>query len=551
MLCSLKLKNLATISDTSVEFADGLNILTGETGAGKSILIDGLLLTLGNRADRKMVRPGARTASVEALFTVDDGGEYIVRREVRARGRSRFFINDEQRTLDEGKELISGLVDLHSQDSTPALLNGSFQREALDEYGATEELAAELEREYLRYEGLIAERDRLSSRIESGTDRIDIARHELSLIEKLDPTEEDYQALSSERKELKSAEESGEKLSSIVDSISGDDGMLRSLRSYMKSLTASGAGMEEVLELIDQAEIALAEAAAQCQKKLSMIENAPWRVEEIDRRLDAYSELLGRCGGSLENLLGRRSRLEDELRSYSEMEEEFQKISKELPELESRIKELAEELSSARKKAAEKLEEAVQEELRLLGMPKAVFEVAMEEPAEGRSRIIGGSRVSRTGGEVPRFMFSANQGMEPGYLSSIASGGEMSRISLVLKLALSNVTQAPTMVFDEIDSGVGGKTAHLLADSLSRVSRGRQVIVITHLPQIACRARNHLAVSKKTEEGLPVTSVRALASGEDRVEELARLLGGGTGAREHALKMISKDGASDETEAGS
>ncbi|MBD3277397.1 MAG: AAA family ATPase [Candidatus Aegiribacteria sp.] len=551
MLCSLKLKNLATISDTSVEFDDGLNILTGETGAGKSILIDGLLLALGNRADRTMVRPGARTASVEALFSVDDGDEYLVRREVRARGRSRFFVNDELRTLDEGRELISGLVDLHSQDSTPALLKGGFQREALDEYGTTSELARELQQDYILYEELTGKMESLKDRIESSSDRIDIARHELSLIEKLDPTAEDYQSLSSERKELKSAEESAEKLSSIVESISGDDGMLRSLRTFMKSLTASNAGMEEVLELIDQAEISLSEASAQCEKKLSMIENAPWRLDEIDKRLDAYSELLGRCGGSLESLLGRRGRLEDELRSYSEMEEELQRISRELPELADRITDMAQKLSSAREQAAKKLEAAVQDELRLLGMPRAVFRVAMEEPGEGRSRVIGGTRVSRSGCEIPRFMFSANPGMEPGYLSSIASGGEMSRISLVLKLALSNVTQAPTMIFDEIDSGVGGKTAHLLGDSLSRVSNGRQVIVITHLPQIACRARRHLAVSKKTEGGLPVTSVRALFSEEDRVEELARLLGGGSGAREHALKMFSKDEDGAETDTDS
>ena len=538
MLSTLTLKNLATISDTSVDFGTGLNILTGETGAGKSILIDGLLLALGVRADRAMVRPGAASASVEALFTSDDGTECIVRREVRSRGRSRFFIDDQMSTLDEGREVISGLVDLHSQDSTPALLDRRTQMEALDEYGGSRQLAAELSGAYQEYCRLLRRAEELRSAMDEVVRKRDIARHEMDLIQRLGPSREDYEGLVAERRELKAVENAAEVLDRINRGISGDDGILDILGQFSSSLRGYSMDVVELLELLEQAEIALSEADAQCERALSRIESAPWRLDEIDQRLDGYSELLGRCGGSLDALLVRRDDLARQLEAYDSLEEELRELERKMPELSSDLLEMGRKLSSMRSESSEKLEGAVQEELKLLGMPHALFRVEMLEPRENRSRVIEGVRLSSDGCEIPEFRFTANPGMDPGPLSSVASGGEMSRISLVLKLALATVTQAPTMIFDEIDSGVGGETANLLADSLSRVSLGRQVIVITHLPQIASRADHHLAVSKSTEGGMPVTTVRTLSSRTQRVEELSRLLGGGKGSREHAEKMV-------------
>lgn len=538
MLTSLTLRNLATISDTSVEFGGGLNILTGETGAGKSILIDGLLLALGVRADRAMVRPGASSASVEALFTGDDGTECIVRREVRTRGRSRFFINDELSTLEEGKDIISGLVDLHSQDSTPALLSGRTQIRALDEFGGCVGPADNLAVAFRSYSADLERLEELRSSVDAVADRRDLAAHELSLIENLDPSEDDYHRLMEERRELKSMREGAEVLGRLNSGISGDEGMLSVLSGFRNSLRGSGMEVTELLELLEQAGIALSEADSRCETILSRIEDAPWRLEEIDRRLDAYSELLRRCGGSLESLLRRRDTLTSELENCHRAEEELKELEEHLPERAEKLLALGRELTAMREKAAKRLTGVVERELKMLGMPHGVFRVLMKQPNQSRSRVIEEVRMSSDGCLVPEFAFSANPGMEPGPLSLVASGGEMSRVSLVLKLALSTVTQAPTMVFDEIDSGVGGETANLLADSLGRVSGRRQVIVITHLPQIASRADHHLAVSKDMEEGMPVTRVRLLADRGQRVEELSRLLGGGTGAREHAEKMV-------------
>ncbi len=542
MLTSLTLRNLATISDTSVEFGRGLNILTGETGAGKSILIDGLLLALGVRADRAMVRPGASSASVEALFTPDDGSEYIIRREVRVRGKSRFFINDELSTLEEGREVISGLVDLHSQDSSPALLSRRVQMRALDEYGGCLALAGSLSEIFQRHSSDRTRLEELRAKVSGLREKRDLAGHELSLIDRLDPSQEDYESLMEERRQLKAVGDGAQVLGSIDQGISGDDGLLDVLSSWRNSLRNSRMDVTELLELLEQAGIALSEAGSRCERVLSRIDSAPWRMEEIDQRLDGYSDLLGRCGGSLEALLRLRDKLTAELSGYDRMEEEMEELEKSVPELAGRLLAMARELTSMRETARSKLVRAVESELKLLGMPHAVFGVEMMRPAESRSCIIDGNIVCSDGAEIPEFRFTANPGMEPGPLSAVASGGEMSRVSLVMKLALSSVTQAPTMIFDEIDSGVGGETANLLADSLSRVSLNRQVIVITHLPQIASRAVHHLAVTKDMEEGLPVTRVRTLAHRDQRVEELSRLLGGGSGAREHAEKMINDGG---------
>ena len=546
MLTRLTLRNLATISDTSIDFGSGLNILTGETGAGKSILIDGLLLALGERADTSLVRPGSVSASVEALFLLEDGSECLVRREVRSQGRSRLFINDELTTLEDSRNLLASFVDLHSQGSTPALLNRSVQNTALDSFSDCSALAGKLSIEFAEYRNILKRSDELNTQLSAVADKRDIAQHELSLIEKLNPSAEDYSLLMEERRSLKAVQSSAEILGKISEGISGDDGILDSLGGFRYSLANSGIETKDALELLEQADIALTEASTECERMLSRIDNAPWRIQEIDDRLDSYAELLGRCSGTLENLLSMRSGLESELERYDLLEKEYEQLAKIIPGEADNILEDAAALSKSRKKGAAELEKSAQKELALLGMPDAVFQVVMNDPPQNRSLVIGGDSICSDGCEIPEFFFSANPGMKPGPLSSVASGGEMSRVSLVLKLALASVTQAPTMVFDEIDSGVGGETANLLADSLDRVSRRRQVIVITHLPQIASRAHWHLAVSKEILDGLPVTRVDTLSDRGSRVEELARLLGGGTAAVEHAEKMIAAQSRQDD-----
>ncbi len=538
MLTCLALRNLATISDTTIEFDSDLNVLTGETGAGKSILIDGLLLTLGERADTGLVRPGTRLASVEAVFLNRDGSEIIVRREIRAGGRSRTFINDELTTLDEVRKQVSGIIDLHSQRSTPALLVRRNQQTAFDEFGGNSDLADSLSHMFDEYRTLLQRLAHLREEHEKNLESRDLIRHELSLIEKLNPSLEDNQNLISERKELIASENCVETLHSIVNAISGDGGIMGELGRFRNELSHTDIELHETIELIGQAEISLNEASLSCSSILGRVDSAPWRLKEIDDRLDGYSELLGRCGGSLDTLLHRRKTLMEEQETYESLECELQDLETMVPGKGEKLHEAAEQLSTARESTVKKLKNCVQKELRLLGMPDAVFSVIMHDPPLNRSLTSDGRTICSDGYEIPEFYFSANKGIEPGPLASVASGGELSRVSLVLKLALVSVSQASTMVFDEIDSGIGGETANLLADSLKRASERRQVIVITHLAQIASKAGRHLAVSKELHDDLPSTSVRVLLDKQNRIAEIARLLGGGDAAFEHAEKMI-------------
>jgi len=512
MLSRLSLRNLATISDTTLELTPGLNVLTGETGAGKSILVDGLLLALGTRADTALVRPGERLASVEAHFE-DDGGETIVRREVYAAGRSRMFCDDQLCTLEEARGRVGRLVDLHSQRSTPALLSRRTQQRWLDEMGGAGGLAGDVTTLFDRYR----QRER--------------RRRELQHL--LAGLGEERELLEEELAEM------ADTLSGASEALAGEEESLSSaVRDVQRRLASLGERGAQAAELLEQAAIGMDEAAALCDGLIEDVEEAPWRLEELDRRLDRYSRLLTRCGGSIESLMRRREQLQTRLREMADMESELSSLEKELPRLEGDLLEAAQRLRKARAAAAERLEKLVADEMEGLGMPDSTFRVEMRKPQPARSVETGEHLVCADGLELPSFSFSANPGMEAGPLSSVASGGELSRLALALRLALADVRDHPTMAFDEIDAGVGGRTAHLLADSLARAAGGdRQILVITHLAQIAARARNHLAVSKRVESGMPVTEVRTM-EGERRLEELARILGGGEAAVEHARSML-------------
>lgn len=542
MLVRLCLQNLATISDTSLELGRGLNVLSGETGAGKSILIDGLLLALGRRADTSLVRPGERVASAEAYFQPREGGdEIIVRREVYSAGRSRIFLDDRLTNLEEVREVVGPMIDLHSQRTTPALLSRRTQQGYLDGFSGASEHARRVRESFQAYREMIRRRDELTPTVEKLREERDLLSEELRQIDEVRPSEDEYRSLLAERKYLESSADRAELHRRMSSELSGEpESVSGRLRELLGEASRMGGDSEGLSELLQQALVAVDEAAGWCERHLDDMQEAPWRMEEIDRRLDAYSRLLARCGGDIGHLMGRRRELAGRLEEIDSLEADLEDLVEErIPGAESELARTAGELSSLRREGAARLEELTEGELRMLGMTDARFEVEMSPPPDDRSVEIDGGKVCSDGAEVPRFLFSANPGVSLGPLSSVASGGELSRFSLSLRLALAELRRHPTLVFDEIDSGVGGKTAHLLADSLRRASGpDRQVIVITHLAQIASLADTHLAVSKRTREGMPVTTVKELGP-DDRVEEIARILGGGDAAREHAKKMLS------------
>jgi len=464
-----------------------------------------------------------------------------VRREVYARGRSRMFCDDRLCTLEEARGTVGSLVDLHSQRSTPALLSRRTQQRWLDEMAGAFELAEEVSQLFSRCRSDMAALAGLRSRVAEMDGERELLREEQREIMSVDPSESEYRELMEERRSLTGLAEMADTLAAASDALAGEEDSLSSrVRGVESRLAGLGARLQQATELLDQAAIGLDEAAAICDSMTRDVEEAPWRLEELDERLNGYSRLLARCGGSIEALMGRRAELEERLREIDDARGRLADLEQSLPKLQSQLLDAASRLSDARSAAARKLQDRVTRELTALGMPDCLFAVAMPSPDGSHVLDCDGTPVCADGLERPSFAFSANPGMEPGPLASVASGGELSRLALALRLALADVRGNATMAFDEIDAGVGGRTAHLLAEALQRASaEGRQVLVITHLAQIAARARNHLAVRKTNESGMPVTEVTVL-DGRRRREELARILGGGDAALEHARSMLEE-----------
>ncbi len=537
MLNRLALSNLATISDTVLEPGPGLNVLTGETGAGKSILIDGLLLAMGARADKNLVRPGARLASVEAFFS-DDRGDVCIRREVFAEGRSRVFLNDALSTLEDVHSAMEGRMGLHTQRSTPALLRQPRQVEILDGFSGCAALAREYRALYAGYRNLLAAMEKLAGDVAGYASRREMVLHELGMFRRLVPSREDYESLRDERARLEKAQELAMLYSGLGEVLEGDDGLIGRLSGFARSVRSMDPGQSELLELLDQAGICGSEAARVSRGLLGEFKDAPGRAEEIDERLDAYSRLISRSGGSLEKMLGAGERLETELAGMDSAEEEFTSLKARKPLMEQELSAAARSLDEARREGARKLAARCGEELVSLRIPAAAFSVGFTPASRGIGA--GGVTLGPNGMTEPEFLFTANPGMPPGPLSGVASGGELSRVALALELSLAGASGVSTLVFDEIDSGTGGETAHSLGEALARAGAGRQVIVITHLAQVAGRADRNILVEKKLVNGIPESVTRTLEGFDQRSAELARLLGGGEAALKHARSILEE-----------
>ncbi|MDM7993663.1 MAG: AAA family ATPase [Candidatus Fermentibacter sp.] len=539
MLCSLRLRNIATISDTTLELSEGLNVLTGETGAGKSILVDGLLLALGERADHSIVRPGERLANVEALFT-DGSADVIVRREIYASGRSRILLDDEPTDLETVRARMADLVDLHTQRSTPALLSRRVQQAFLDAAAGCLDAASEVRALHGRIGRIDARMREISEALGLSASRRELLEHEASLLSGLAPSKDEYLGLSGRRRELEKDSKLRESMSALAELLSpGEGGFARSLREIRAKLEGSP-GLEDLTALLLEAGIAIEEASRICDSRLGAGDDG-WDAARLDARLDEYGKLLGRYGGDIDRLVSRVGEVADELDAMARLSEELSALGAERPGALSALSAAACALSASRGAARPVFEGSVEAELERLGMEGASFIVDLRSPPSDRAVELGGRPCGPDGFESPEFRFSANPGMPAGPIQSVPSGGELSRLSLAVKLAQGGPGGATT-VFDEIDSGVGGTVAHLLADSLARAAGGRQFVVITHLAQVAARAGRHISVVKDVSGGLASTRVSVLEGGE-RAVEVARMLGGGEAALAHAKALLGGTGS--------
>ena len=551
MLRELQITNLAIIDKLHVEFHGGLNVLTGETGAGKSIIIDAVNLILGGRASSELIRSGADEASVEALFDLSerpsllesltesgvecDGGELLVRRVVSRGGKNRVFIAGGLATTAILSEISRALINIYGQHESQTLLKTDNHLKLLDGFAgilAQRELFAA---RFGEYQGAKAELEALEQGEREAARRLDLLSFQSEEISqaKLYPGEEEE--LAEERLRLAHGEKLLGASRQAFDSLyGGDPPLLGTLRRVISGVAEAGAvdrTLAPVAEALEGAYAQLEDASLTLRDYAAGVEADPRRLEELDDRLHAINALKRKYGADIPEILAYQQGVDAELAALTGREQMRDELSARLARLKKELAQLGTKLSQARREGALLLKTGMERELAELAMGHAVFETSFESGAEPRAH----------GFERAEFLFSPNPGEPPKPLARIASGGELSRLMLALK-QLHPESEVPTLIFDEVDTGIGGATSALVGRKLKRVARSQQVLVITHLPQVAAFADLHLRVEKSVRDGRTATRVARLNE-EERVAEVARMLAGARVTEktlEHAKEMIQE-----------
>lgn len=550
MLTDLNIKNIAIIDSLHVAFGPGLNVLTGETGAGKSIIVDAVELLLGGRASTDLIRAGEEEATVEALFDlsgkpellsglsgagVECDGELLVKRVVARSGRNRVFLGGSLSTVGVLSEVASLLINIYGQHESQTLLKPENHLLLLDAYAGCTPLRQEFGVLHAAYRAAEAELKSLEEGERDRERRIDQLAFQAEEIARavLQPDEEEE--LERERVMLAHAERLFSASQGAYELLYGGDGaLLGELRRAASSISdASGfdSRLSPVSEVIEDSYARLEDAALILRDYAARIEADPARLAMVDDRLDLIGRLKRKYGETVAEVIVHQASVERELELLRNVEASRSEIEGRLSDISVRMKELGARLSAVRREGAERLSKAMGAELHDLAMPSALFTVAFDDLQEPRA----------TGLERGEFLFSPNPGEPQRPLARIASGGELSRLMLALK-QLHPESDVPTLVFDEVDTGIGGATSAMVGRKLKRVALNQQVLCITHLPQVAACADRHYRVEKHQETGRTVTSVACLDP-DGRVAELARMLGGvriSETTLEHARELIAE-----------
>lgn len=557
MLKSLTVWNFALLEHVQVEFQPGLNILTGETGAGKSILIDSLGAVLGARMSADMVRSGCDWLRVEAVFSLEDESlglhelltqqaiddadkELIITRQLTRAGRSTALVNGCHVTLAVLRQIGAYLVDIHGQNENLALLKEENQFHLLDGYApdVSEALAAYecVYREWREKKKAYAEKQQASREYAQRLDMLHWQDKEISEAN-LKPGEDeqleaDIRKLSHAEKIVGSVEESYQ----LLEGGGGNGlGVLPALSQVKKDLEEIGRfddALQNAQKMVEEAYISLQEASYELRDYGESVEFSPERLDQLQSRMDVIYRLCKKYGATLGDVLAHQAKVEQELSEIENYDEDIAALEKEIAALEEKLGRKAAELTRLRTAAANDLSSAIKEQLFALGMPKARFHIRVEQAED----------YGANGRDDVAMFFSANPGEAEKPLQKVASGGELSRIALAIKtVASSRDSSVPSMVFDEIDTGIGGRTAQMVAERIALVAQYKQVLCITHLPQIACMADAHLYISKRTVEGTTATQIRPLSERE-RISEIARMASGAdmtTASLDNAREMVS------------
>lgn len=559
MLKSLRLKNIAVISSLEIEFGAGLNVLTGETGSGKSIIVDSLNLLMGTRASAELIRTGADSASVEALFDVSYGRELgelleragipceeeglIIKREISASGKNKTFINNAMATLSVLRELGPRLVDIHGQHEGELLLDPSTHLRLLDLYGDNARAAEELADCYRRLRELDAKLSSLEIEEQERLRRIDLLAYQARELEQAALSEEEEAKLEAERLILQNAERLFTLAAEAYELLYNSEGavleLLRKARRRVEELAAFDQKFQAHTVQLETAALALEDLAYALRDYSDSMDFSPERLDSIEKRLSEIERLKRKYGRSVAEVLAYYRRVREELNDLEQRKERADELEKELAREKELYLKLAMSLSDKRKEDAEKLAKEVRRAMAQLAMPDAKFSVRFLAAAGQPGGRIPSNFTAR-GLERIEFMVSTNRGEELKSLARVASGGELSRLMLALKSIVAGDDQDKTLIFDEVDSGIGGRTAEVVGRKLRELASRNQVICVTHLPQIASFANWHCYVYKETRGGRTETFVEKL-EGKRRVEEIARMLGGSRltdTATKHAREML-------------
>ena len=536
MLRRLTVRNYAIIRELDMSFGDGFTIITGETGAGKSILLGALGLVLGERADTSVLLSQNEKCIVEAFFNikgydleelfevnnVDYDDDAILRREITPAGKSRAFINDTPVTLNVMKELGDKLIDVHSQHQTLLLGKNLFQMRVIDAYAGTTGLARKYSNVYARYLTDRREYDAAALTIERSRADHEYYSHQLDEFRVVQLVRGEQETLEKEQEMLSNASEIKEALATLTTALAGDDvsvlSLLRLARTTMGRVSGWFPEAGELEKRLDNQLIELDDISYEAEKLNGRIAADPGRLEFVTQRLDLiYSLMQKHRSRDMNELLEKQREFEEAVAVTGEIDEKIGELKKKADAAYGQVTGLAGRLSEARHKAVKPLAGEITGKLQKLGMPYALFEVRMNDTAEP----------GPYGNDRADFLFSANRQVEPEELSRCASGGELSRVMLCLKSVLASSSGLPAIIFDEIDSGVSGEVASMVGDILSDMGKSMQVINITHLPQVASRGGVHYHVYKEESDHSTNTRVRLLTD-DERVTEVARLLSGST-----------------------
>lgn len=536
MLTALSIRNIVLIDRLDVAFAEGLSVLTGETGAGKSILLDALGMALGARSEGRMLRAGVNRGSVTATFQVPEGHPLVdllrnqdlpadstimLRRVLSDDGRTRAYVNDEAISIGLLRQLGDSLIEIQGQFDERGLLDRGTHRALLDIHGKHAKKKSDLATAFKEWREAEKRRREAESDAAQSREDEDYLRHSLSELEKIDPTPGEEQQLADNRTMLQNAEAVLAGLDAAYAELAGDAGAESRLQSAVGQLSRTAekaAGrLDSVTAVLDRAIAEIQDAMQSLREVANDLNLDRGDLESIEERLFALRDAARKHGIRVDDLPLLQERLAERLSMLDDQTGTIATLKKEETQARDRYVAGAKALSAARQKAAKKLDATVNTELPPLKLDKAKFSTLIEPLDEGSWTADGADRVS--------FQISTNPGAAMGPLSQIASGGELSRFLLALKVALAETGPTPTLVFDEVDSGVGGATADAVGERLLRLSQNLQVLVVTHSPQVAARGDTHLRVEKLETGNVAVTRVDQLEM-EDRREEVARMLSG-------------------------